>query len=99
MRAVYFGDFRVYVIEHIKLIEQFEHESYSTEWFLLKYLKRLVKATEGQTSPGRVEACVRGLMRFYIDNIDEQSQLADQCIKIYDEYRKTLRLNQQKLDA
>ena len=66
------------------------YESDSIEWFLLKYLRRIVNATEGDNAPGRVE----GAIRFYIDNLDEQSELVDHCIKIYEAYRKTLRYGQ-----
>ena len=93
-KQIYFGDFRVFVIEHIKIIEQRDFETYSTEWFLLKYLKRIIKTTEDSANPGRVEGSMRSLMRFYVDNIDKKSELEDQCIKIYDQYRKTLRTHQ-----
>ena len=96
MKEIYFGDFRTFVIEHVRTLEQQEFESHSTEWFLLRYLKRVVKTTEIPTSPERVEGSIRSLVRFYVDNIDEKSELGDQCIKIYDEYRKTLRTQQEK---
>ncbi len=70
------------------------YEPDSIEWFLLKYLRRIVHATEGDNAPGRVEGTMRSMMRFYIDNLDEQSELADHCIKIYEAYRKTLRHGQ-----
>jgi hypothetical protein len=94
MREIYFGDFRQFVIQYIKLNEIAGPGVDSIEWFLLKYLKRVVKSMEHENAPGRVEGSMRSLMRFYIDNIDEQSELGDQCIKIYEEYRKTLRHNQ-----
>ena len=93
---LYLGDFRVFVIERIRLIEQQEFESHSTEWFLLKYLRRIVKTTEAPIRAGRIAGAVRALMRFYIDNVDEHSELGDQCIKIYNEYRKTIRTRQGK---
>jgi hypothetical protein len=34
------------------------------------------------------------MIRFYVDNIDEQSELGDRCQKIYAEYRRTLRVYQ-----
>lgn len=94
MRHIYFGDFRTYVIGCIKQIESLDYEVDSLEWFLLKYLKRIVASTETEDSAGRVEGSVRSLVRFYIDNIDERSELGDQCLKIYDQYRKTLRQSQ-----
>ncbi|MCG8378071.1 MAG: hypothetical protein MI865_01210 [Proteobacteria bacterium] len=90
MRKIYFGDFRLYVLGHIKEIQQNEIEAYTTEWFLLRYLKKITKVTEGKTEYTRVEGPVRSLIRFYVDNIDERSELADRCKKIHHEYRKTL---------
>ena len=94
MREIYFGDFRSYVIQHIRHIDTIDYEIDSIEWFLLKYLRRVVASTESESGPGRVEGCMRSLVRFYVDNIDERSELGDQCMKIYDEYRKTLRHSQ-----
>ncbi len=96
MSEIYFGEFRVYVIEHIKAIEAQEPDYQSTEWFLLRYLRKIVKNSNPPTSPGRVEGSMRGLIRFYVDMIDENSDLGDRCIKIYAEYRETLRFNQEK---
>ena len=94
MRETYFGDFRVFVIEHIKQIEKLDYDADSLEWFLLKYLRRVVKSTETGDASDRVDGSMRSLVRFYVDNIDERSELGDQCIKIYEEYRKTLRHSQ-----
>ncbi|NKB36580.1 MAG: hypothetical protein GKR93_05325 [Gammaproteobacteria bacterium] len=96
MREIYFGDLRVYVRQHIKQIEAANYELDSIEWFLLRYLRRLVSSMESDSSPGRVEGSMRSLVRFYVDNIDEKSELGDKCMKIYDEYRKTLRSGQTK---
>jgi len=96
MRNIYFGDFRVYVIEHIKAIEVQNPEYQSTAWFLLRYLRKIEKNSNPPTTPGKVEGCMRGLIRFYVDMIDEKSELGDRCLKVYAEYRKTLRFNQQR---
>ncbi len=90
MRKIYFGDFRLYVIGQIKEIKQVEIEAYTTEWFLLRYLKKITKVTEGRTEYFRVEGPVRSLIRFYVDNIDEDSELGERCRKIHSEYRKVL---------
>ena len=95
MRTIYFGDFRVYVIEHIKAIEAQNPEYQSTEWFLLRYLSRLEKKSNPPTTLGEVEGCIRGLIRFYVDMIDENSELGDRCKKIYAKYRETLRYSQE----
>lgn len=95
MRKIYFGDFRVYVIEHIKFIEAQDPEYQSTAWFLLRYLRNIEKNSNPPTTPGKVEGCMRGMIRFYVDMIDENSELGDRCVKIYTEYRKTLRFSQE----
>lgn len=95
MRKIYFGDFRQYVLGHIKEIEKADIESYTTEWFLIRYLKKITKITaESYVENMRVEGSIRALIRFYIDNIDEKSQLGDRCQKIYNEYRAVLRKKQ-----
>jgi len=94
MSEIYFGDFRSYVLQHIKQVEKLDYETNSTEWFLLQYFRRIVQSTEMEDTSSRVEGSMRSLVRFYVDNIDERSELGDQCMKIYKEYRKTLRRDQ-----
>lgn len=96
MKEIYFGHFRVVVVEHIKQIEDSQPTSHTTEWFLLRYLKRIVKNIDEPASPGKVEGTVRSLVRFYVDNIDEKSELGDRCTRIYEAYKKALREQQEK---
>ncbi len=91
MRKIYFGDFRLYVISHIKEIQKVEIDAYTTEWFLLRYLKKITKVTESRTEYTRVEGPMRSMIRFYVDNIDDKSELGERCRKIHTEYRKLLR--------
>lgn len=91
MDKVYFGDFHEYVIGQINDIEHIDLESYTTEWFLIRYLKKITKLTiEGNLEPRRIEGQMRSLIRFYVDNIDENSELGDRCIKIHNKYRATI---------
>lgn len=96
MRRVYFEDFRLLVIRHAREIEAAGVEAHSTEWFLLRYLRRIIKSAEEPVSPGRVEGGLRSLIRFYVDNLEENSELGQRCTDIYDAYRKTLRENQER---
>lgn len=96
MGNIYFGDFRKYVIEHYKAIQAKEPDYQSTEWYLLRYLKRIEKNTNPPTSTGRVESSMRGFIRFYVDRVDDKSELGDRCLKIYAEYRRVLRSEQEK---
>lgn len=95
MSQIYFGEFRVYVIEHIKAIEAQDPEYQSIEWFLLRYLRKIEKNSNPPTTPGKVAGSMRGLVRFYVDMIDEDSELGDRCKKVYAEYRKSLRVSQE----
>jgi len=97
MRRIYFEDFRLTVVRHTREIESSAPASHSTEWFLLKYLRRIIKAAEAEpVSPVQVEGTMRSLIRFYVDNIEESSDMGERCIAIYEQYRKTLRENQEK---
>ena len=91
MRQVYFGDFRTYVIEHIKEIQKTDIEAYTTEWFLIRYLNKITKVSEGTKDYDHVEGPIRSLIRYYVDNINEKSELGERCLKIHQEYRKLLR--------
>lgn len=95
MRNIYFGDFRNIILHHYKEIEAENPDYQSTEWFLLRYLRRIDKNITPPATPEKVENSMRGFIRFYVDRIDEKSPLAERCIKIYEEYRKTLRANQE----
>ena len=94
MRQVYFGDFRTYVTGHIKEIQKSDIEAYTVEWFLIRYLKKITKVSEGTKDHDHVEGQIRSLIRFYVDNIDEKSELGERCLKIHQEYRKLLRQKQ-----
>ena len=96
MHEIYFGEFRLVVIQHIREIEAINPAYQSTEWFLLRYLNRVVKTTEPPTSNGRVENSIRALIRFYVDMIEEQSELGQRCRMINEQYRKALRTHQEQ---
>ena len=91
MGEIYFGHFRTVVIQHINEINAQNPEMQSTEWFLLNYLRRIEKNANPPSSTTAMENSIRALIRFYVDSIDEHSPLGDRCIRIYQEYRKTLR--------
>jgi hypothetical protein len=91
MREIHFSEFRQAVIRHIREIEAGNPEYQSTEWFLLRYLRRIEKTTLPPASPGRVENSMRALIRFYVDMIEEKSLLGERCRQVSAEYRKVLR--------
>ena len=96
MKEIYFGHFRVTIVEHIRQIEDTRPLSHTSEWFLLRYLKRIVKNIDETASPGRIDGTVRSLVRFYVDNVEENSELGDRCTRIYNAYKKALREQQEK---
>ena len=91
MRTVYFGEFRQTVITHIRAIESTRPEFQSTEWYLLRYLSRIEKSTNPPASPGRVDNSIRALIRFYVDQVDEYSELGEICRQVNTAYRQALR--------
>ena len=92
MREVYFGEFRLIVIAHIREIAALNPQSHTTEWFLLNYLKRIAQNANPPAARGRVENCMRGLIRFYVDNIEENSPLGERCRSIHAAYIQALRI-------
>jgi len=92
MSKIYFGEFRLILIQHIREVDAENPAYQSTEWFLLRYLRRVVKATEPPASISRLENSIRALVRFYVDMIEEQSELGERCRRINEEYRKALRM-------
>jgi hypothetical protein len=95
MQEIYFGEFRKIVVLHIREIGERNPEYQSTEWFLLQYLKRIEKNTIPPASFGKVENSMRALIRFYVDMIDERSELGERCRLINGEYRRVLRKEQE----
>ncbi len=96
MTLIYFGDFHAVVTQHINEIDAQNPDTQSTEWFLLKYLRRIEKNANQPASAVAMENSVRALIRFYVDSIDEHSPLGDRCIRIYQEYQKTMRTRKQE---
>ena len=95
MRKIYFGDFRQLVIEQRKAIAATEPEAYSKPWFLLRYLKKIIIASEYSSQPWRVESSVKSMVRFYLDNIDERSDNGQRCKLIYEQYKETVKKRQE----
>jgi hypothetical protein len=91
MGNIYFEDFRLLVYRHAREIEKGGPEAHTMEWFLARYLRRIIKAAEEPASPNRIEGTLRSLIRFYVDNLDENSDLGRRCTDIYEAYRKTIR--------
>jgi hypothetical protein len=96
MSEIHFDSLRSKVVEYINEIKANDPESYSIEWFLLKYLKRIENNSQPPSAPWQVEGSIRSLVRFYIDNVDENSAMGDICTRVYNEYRRVLKEHQEK---
>ena len=92
----YFADFRLFVLQQIKDIEHLQYESYSIEYFLIRYLKRVASCANPPSRQTEMDNAIRALTRFYVDNLEERSDLGERYQKIYSEYRKSLLRQQQK---
>ena len=86
-----FDGLRATLIESIRRIDATGPPPQSIEWFLVRYLKRVVKKTEPPCRPGQIEGSMRSLIRFYVDNVDGRSELGEICLRVHEEYRKSLR--------
>lgn len=88
----HFDDFRVVVVRHIKELTARGPEPHTVEWYLLRYVRRIHKKIDVSLSPREVENSIRALIRFYVDEIDEGSELEQRCKDILASHRRSLRL-------
>ena len=84
-------EFRESVARHIKELERSEFDRYSTEWFFLRYLKRVARQAE-QVGLAREISGMSGLTRYYVDRIEAGSDLATRFEEILDAHRHALRM-------
>jgi len=93
MRAMKDPDYtelRKVLNRHIKDLQNDGPEYQSTHWFLLRYMRRIRANTEKEDPRRRVESSVRAFIRFYLDRVEEQSDLGMRCRDIMDTRRKLL---------
>lgn len=91
MKEVYFGDFHAVVLHHVRDIERAGPALQSTEWYLLRYLRRVATHSNPPASPHGVESSMRALLRFYVDVIDETTELGERCRQVFEAHRRSLR--------
>jgi hypothetical protein len=87
-----FLEFREALARHIREMETQYVERHSIEWYLLHYMKRVSKRAMSTNSPAEVNGAVRGLVRFYVDSIDQDSSLGRRCAEVVGFHRRALRL-------
>ena len=88
----HFDEFRIVVVRHIRELDAAGPDTHSTEWFLLKYLRRVHSKTVVSTSPREVENTIRALIRFYLDTVDEGTPLEQRIKEVLASHRRSLRL-------
>jgi|TARA_R110002096_G_scaffold22675_27_gene72805 methyl coenzyme M reductase alpha subunit len=88
----HFDEFRVLLVRHIRELDARDPDSQSTEWYLLKYLRRVHRKTVVSTSPREVENTIRALIRFYLDGVDAGTPLEQRVKDVLAAHRRSLRL-------
>lgn len=86
-----FDEFRVVLVRHIQELTAARPDAQSTDWYLLKYLRRIHRKVVVSTSPREVDNTMRALIRFYLDAIDEGSELEVRCTELLKFHRRSLR--------
>ena len=91
----HFDEFRLVLVAQIRELSALEPEHQTTVWYLLKYFRRIHKKVTVSTSARGVENTIRALIRFYVDKIDEGSELEERCKHVLRSHRRSLRLDRQ----
>lgn len=86
-----FVEFRETLQQQIREIERNYPERYSKTWFFLRYLKRLQKRALEHHSPRACNSIMRGLTRYYVDSVDDDSPLVERFDIILEAHRYALR--------
>ncbi len=85
-------EFRETLARHIKELMRGEPERHSIEWFFLRYLKRVAKRAEETPLASEASGAMRGLIRFYIDSIDQKADLTERFEDVLAAHRHALRV-------
>lgn len=87
-----FVEFREVVQRNVKELESVYPERYSIEWFFLRYTQRVAKHALNGESPRDCDGAMRGLTRFYVDKIANESSLSARFEEVLESHRNALRL-------
>ena len=85
-------EFRETLARHIKELSRRDPERHSIEWFFLRYLKRVAKCAEATPKASEVSAAMRGMTRFYVDSIADDSELTERFEDVLAAHRHALRV-------
>lgn len=86
-----FSSFREVLARHIKQLAASHPERLGTEWFFLRYLRRLARRAENAERARELDGALRGLTRYYVDRVPEDSPLASAYEDILAAHREALR--------
>jgi hypothetical protein len=87
-----FVEFREIVQRNVKELESVYPERYSIEWFFLRYTQRVAKRALKGESPRDSNGAMRGLTRFYVDMVANESSLSARFEEVLESHRNALRL-------
>ena len=76
---------------HVRELERSYPERHTREWFFLRYVKRVHKRAHDDDTPRACLSAMRGLTRYYVDSIDEDSELGKRFEEILECHRYALR--------
>jgi hypothetical protein len=89
----HFDEFRLVVATQIKELVALRPDADTTEWYLLKYFRRIHKKVIVSNSAREIENPMCALIRFYVDSIDEGSELEQRCKRVLQSHNRALRLD------
>jgi hypothetical protein len=93
-----FVEFRELLQRHVKQLQKPYPERYSTEWFFLRYVRRLDFDAQSDEAPQACNSAMRGLTRFYVDQVAEHSELAVAFEEILECHRYALRMERTRAE-
>ena len=88
-------EFRVVLVRNIKELTARRPDEQTTEWYLLKYMRRIYRKVIVSTSPREIENTIRALIRFDLDDIEEGSELEARRHEVLGSHRRALCLQRQ----
>ena len=84
-------EFRELLVRTVRELEDERFEANSPEWYFLRYVRRLRNTAEKQESAADCSPAMQGLTRYFVDSIDEKSDLGDRFREILECHRFALR--------
>jgi hypothetical protein len=86
-----FVEFRELLQRHVRELEASYPERYSETWYFLRYVRRVRRRAHAGDSPRDCAGAMRGLTRYYVDAVADDSPLAARFEEILECHRYALR--------